>query len=94
MNPRFMLCALAATAVLGTSAIGSAASAAMTPAQECTRWQSQFDKEIRSHANHAKAPAAKQLRDQGVAACKAGNATDGAKRLQQALNDIGIKPAN
>jgi len=94
MRAGFMLCILAGTAVLGASAMGPAASAGMTATQECVSWQSQFDKEIRTHANKAKAPVAKQLRDQGVAECKAGNVSDGATKLQQALNDIGIKPAN
>ena len=91
MNGRFVIWALAAATMLGAWAPG--ASAAMTSAQECTSWTTQFDKEIKTHANKAKAPAAKLERDQGVAECKSGNSTEGAKKLEQALNDIGIKPA-
>ena len=58
----------------------------------CTSLEGQFDQAIATHANAAKAAAAKQLRTKGATLCGANNQTMGIKNLQQALKDIGVKP--
>ena len=51
-----------------------------------------FDQAIVKHAKDAKAADAKTLRTDGGKLCTSGKTTDGTKKLQQALNDIGVKP--
>ena len=68
---------------------------AITPAPErCTALESQFDTEIKAHAAAKKASAAKTLRQKGGQLCASGKTSDGVKKLEQALNDIGVKPAS
>ncbi len=80
---------LAAGAMLATS---GAAFAASTPAQQCTKLEKQFDSAIKKHASAAKAADAKQARADGGDLCKAGKSEDGVKKLQEALQDLGVKP--
>lgn len=80
----------ALTAVLLST---SAFAASMTPAQQCTALEKQFDQEIVKHATATKAAEAKTLRTDAGKLCQSGKATDGVKKLDQALNDIGVKPA-
>jgi hypothetical protein len=44
------------------------------------------------HTKDAKAADARTLRADGGKLCVAGKTDDGMKELQQALNDIGVKP--
>jgi hypothetical protein len=80
---------LAAGALLATS---GAAFATATPAQQCTKLEKQFDAAIKKHGTAAKAADAKQARADGGDLCKAGKPEDGVKKLQEALQDIGVKP--
>ena len=75
-------------------AAGSAAYAAtLTPAQQCTKLEKQFDGAIKKHANDPKAADAKQARTDGGDMCKsADKKADGVKKLQEAITDIGLKP--
>ena len=88
MNMTKVLGIAVTAAMLSTGAMA----ATMTPAQQCTALQKQFDQEIIKHGSAAKAGAAKELRVDGAKLCTAGKATDGVKKLEAALNDIGVKP--
>jgi hypothetical protein len=66
--------------------------ATMTPAQKCTALEKQFDGAIKTHGTAAKAPDARTLRADAGGLCTSGKAEDGVMKLQQALNDIGVKP--
>jgi len=88
MNATKLLGIAMAAALLSTGAMA----ATMTPVQQCTALQKQFDQEIVKHGSAAKAGEAKTLRTDGGNLCKAGKATDGVKKLESALNDIGVKP--
>ena len=75
-------------------AAGSAAYAAtLTPAQQCTKLEKQFDAAIKKHGTDAKAADAKQARTDGGDLCKSTDKkADGVKKLQEAITDIGLKP--
>jgi hypothetical protein len=78
---------------LAAALVSSGAMAAtMTPAQQCTALQKQFDQEIVKHGTAAKAGEAKILRTDAGKLCTSGKDADGVKKLEQALNDIGVKP--
>jgi hypothetical protein len=79
----------AMTAVFMSSA---AFAASMTPAQQCSALEKQFDQEIVKHGTAAKAAAAKILRTDAGKLCQSGKPADGVTKLNQALNDIGVKP--
>jgi hypothetical protein len=88
MKIRTLLVSATAAAVLSTAAFA----ATTTPAQQCTALEKQFDQEIVTHGTAAKAAQAKALRADGGKLCKAGKPKTGVKKLEDALNDIGVKP--
>jgi len=88
MNATKLLGIAMTATLLSTGAMA----ATMTPVQQCTALQKQFDQEIVKHGTAAKAGEAKSLRTEAGNLCKAGKATDGVKKLESALNDIGVKP--
>jgi hypothetical protein len=61
-------------------------------ADRCAALEMQFDQAITSHGSAAKSKAAKELRIKGGTLCKANQQASGVKTLQQALQDIGVKP--
>ena len=79
-----------AVAVLALA--GGPAWAAMTSANKCTRLEKQFDRAIPKHASAPKAADAKTLRAEAGTLCKAGKPDDGIPKLQEALNNLGVKP--
>jgi hypothetical protein len=79
----------AMTAVLLST---GAFAASMTPSQQCTALEKQFDQEIVKHATATKATQAKTLRADAGKLCSSGKAVEGVKKLKHALNDIGVKP--
>jgi len=82
---------LTAGAMLAAS--GAAYAVTLTPAQQCTKLEKQFDASIKKHANDPKAADAKQARTDGGTLCKATDKqADGVKKLQEAVTDIGLKP--
>ena len=89
MNVRTLIGATAAALFMSTAAFA----ASMTPAQQCTALEKQFDQEIVKHATASKAATAKMLRDDGGKLCQTGKNDDGVKKLKQALKDINVKPA-
>jgi len=90
MTVRTLIVAASAAALMSTAAFA----ASMTPAQQCTALEKQFDQEILKHATASKAAAAKTLRTDGGKLCQTGKSDDGVKKLKQALKDIGVKPAS
>lgn len=88
MKTGYVLAAVAAAMLAGSTAFA----AATTPAAKCTALEKQWDQVITQHANAPKVATARTLHDEGVKMCTAGKAADGVKKLEQALNDIGVKP--
>ena len=88
MNATKLLGIATTAALLSTGAMV----ATMTPAQQCSALQKQFDQEIVKHGTSAKAGEAKTLRTEAGKLCVSGKDADGVKKLEQALNDIGVKP--
>ena len=86
--------AIAATAVvLGAPVVGSQfAIAASTPAQRCSALEAQFDKVAPSHKMVKDYTEATKLRTDAGTACAAHKETDGIKKLESALNILGVKP--
>ena len=90
MNARMPIVAVSTAMFMSTAAFA----ASMTPAQQCTALEKQFDQEILKHAAAAKAAAAMTLRKDGSELCRNGYKDKGVKKLKQALGDIGVKPAS
>ncbi len=89
MNARTLIGATVTALFVSTAAFA----ASMTPAQQCTALEKQFDQEIVKHATAAKAADAKTLRTDAGKLCQSGKSDDGVKKLKQALKDINVKPA-
>jgi hypothetical protein len=89
MNVRTLIGASVTALFMSTAAFA----ASMTPAQQCTALQKQFDQEIVKHATAPKAAQAKLLRTDAGKLCQTGKNDDGVKKLKQALKDINVKPA-
>lgn len=89
MIRRFLLPAAAAL----TMAVAPAMAAQMSGAEKCTALEKQFDRAIATHGKGTKAADARTLRTDGGKLCTSGKANEGVRKLQQALNDIGVEPA-
>ncbi|MGE0116784.1 MAG: hypothetical protein AB7S71_14685 [Dongiaceae bacterium] len=89
MKIRTLIGAAATGIFLSTAAFA----ASMTPAQQCTALEKQFDQQITKHTTSSMFGTAKTLRTDGGKLCLSGKSADGVKKLEQALNDIGVKPA-
>jgi hypothetical protein len=89
MNARTLIGATVTALFMSTAAFA----ASMTPAQQCTALEKQFDQEIVKHATAPKAANAKMLRTDAGKLCQSGKNDDGVKKLKQALKDINVKPA-
>jgi hypothetical protein len=72
--------------------VAPAMAAQMSGSDKCTALEKQFDQAIVAHGKGTKAADARTLRTDGGKLCTAGKPTEGTKKLQQALNDIGVKP--
>jgi hypothetical protein len=83
---------LVGAAMTGVFLSTAAFAASVTPAQQCTALEKQFDQQITKHTTSAKFATAKALRTDGGKLCLGGKPADGLKKLEQALNDIGVKP--
>jgi hypothetical protein len=88
MTRRFLLPIAAALTMVAMPAMA----AQMSGADKCTALEKQFDQAIVKHGTAAKASDAKTLRTEGGKLCVAGKTAAGMKRIEQALNDIGVKP--
>ncbi len=65
---------------------------ALNPTQKCSVLEKQFDTAFKTHDKAAKAADAKMLRADGGALCASGKQADGARKLEQALQEIGVAP--
>jgi hypothetical protein len=90
MNARTLIGATVTALFMSTAAFA----ASMTPAQQCTALEKQFDQEILKHGTAAKVAQAKTLRIDAGKLCQSGKNDDGVKKLKQALKDINVKPAS
>ena len=90
MNVRTLIVAASTAMFMSTAAFA----ASMTPAQQCTALEKQFDDQIVKHATASKAAQAKTLRMDAGKLCDGGKSDDGVKKLKQALKDINVKPAS
>ena len=88
MSVRTLIGATVTALFMSTAAFA----ASMTPAQQCTALEKQFDQEIVKHATATKAADAKMLRTDAGKLCQSGQNDDGVKKLKQALKDIKVKP--
>jgi hypothetical protein len=84
---------LVGAAMMGVFLSTAAFAASMTPAQQCTALEKQFDQQIGKHTTSSKVATAKSLRSDGGKLCLSGKPTAGITKIEQALNDIGVKPA-
>jgi hypothetical protein len=85
---------LAGLLALGAGALATSASAAtVSSADQCTALEKQFDANVATtKASSAMVIKAKALRTDGGKLCASGKPTQGIKKLQSALKDIGLKP--
>ena len=88
MQIRALVATAAMLAVLSATADGATA----TPLQQCTALEKQFDQEIVTHGAMARAAQAKVLRADAEKLCKSGKPKTGVKKLEDALDDIGVPP--
>lgn len=84
--------ALAAGNSTGAAAKSNLQLAAMTPAQQCTALEGQWQKDGMALKSHAKFTEAEKLAQQGRQLCADGKPVDGVAKLGQALRDVGLKP--
>ena len=63
-----------------------------TPAQRCTKLETQFDAALTTHGDAKNLTAAQKLRADGEHLCEEGQHAAGALRLAKALIDLGVKP--
>ena len=66
--------------------------AAMTPAEQCTALEGQWQKDGTAMSKNSKYAAAEKLATQGRQLCTEGKPVDGVAKLGQALRDLGLKP--
>jgi hypothetical protein len=94
MTRRFLLPVAAALTMVVAPAMAAqmTEAALMAGTEKCTALEQQFDHAIVKHTKDAKAADARTLRTDGGKLCVSGNTDQGTKKLQQALNDIGVKP--
>jgi hypothetical protein len=85
---------MVALAAFGTA--GAATNPAQPAATQatCDALVKQADSALTTHKGDAKAATAKEQRDKGEKACKAGDYAKGAEHLRRAITDLGMKPVN
>ena len=100
MNIRTVLMALVATSALSTAAFAAAnghdtnhPSSREQMSAQCSALESQYNSVIEGNVNAPKADKAEGLHAQGVNACENNESGIGAQKLQQAVRDLGVKPA-
>jgi hypothetical protein len=94
-NTRMMaLGTMIALAAVGTA--GAATNAAQPAATQatCDALVRQADSALTTHKGDAKATAAREQREKGEKACKAGEYAKGAEHLRKAISELGMKPVN
>jgi hypothetical protein len=99
MKIRTVLMALVATSALSGAAFAANPHDTNHPSSreqmsaECSTLESQYNSIIGGDLNAPKADKAEGLHAQGVNACENNNSGIGAQKLEQAVRDLGVKPA-
>ena len=100
MNIRTVVLAIAATSALSTAAFAvpnphetNHPSSREEMTASCAALESQYDSIINDKVNMPKANKAEGLHAQGVNACESNNSDIGVQKLQQAVRDLGVRPA-
>lgn len=83
-------------ALLGIGSAGAATNAPKPAATQatCDALLKQADTAMSTHKTGTKAQAAKEQRNAGEKACKAGEYAKGAEHLRHAITDLGMKPVD
>lgn len=79
-------------AAAASPATAKSASAAVSSATACRALQQQWDRVAARHRNDAGFVPARELRFEGGELCFNGRPVAGIAKLEQALEDIGVKP--
>ena len=100
MKIRTLLMAVAAMSALSTTAFAAAnghstnhPSNREAMSYDCSALESQYNGIIEGKLNAPRADKAEGLHAQGVAACQSNNSDIGVQKLEQAVRDLGAKPA-
>jgi hypothetical protein len=99
MKIRTVMLALAATSALSTAAFAANPHETNHPSgreqlsSQCTALESQYNSIVESGMNAPQADRAEGLHAQGVNACESNNTDVGVQKLQQAVRELGAKPA-
>jgi hypothetical protein len=102
MKIRTVLLAIAATSAVSGAAFANSdknahdtnhPSSREQMSAQCSALESQYDSIVGGNMNAPKATKAEGLHAQGVNACENNNSDIGAQKLQQAVRDLGVKPA-
>ena len=100
MNIRTVVMALVATSALSTAAFAAAnqhdtnhPSSREQMSAQCSALESQYNRIIEGDLNAPKANKAEGMHAQGVNACENNESDIGVQKLEQAVRDLGVKPA-
>jgi len=100
MKIRTVLMAIAATSALSTAAFAAAnphetnhPSSREEMSAKCSTLESQYNNIIDGRLNAAKIDQAEGLHAQGINACESNNSDVGVQKLEQAVRDLGARPA-
>ena len=102
MNIRRILTTVSAAVILAPAAFGANTPApattsaqstapATTPAAQCESLQKQFNTAATANSTNPNAAKAKKMAAEGEKLCKEGKPADGAKKLEHALKELGVK---
>jgi hypothetical protein len=83
--------AFGATTPAATTAPATAAAPATTPAAHCDSLQKRFQTAAAANATNPNAAKARKMATEGEKLCKEGRPADGAKKLEHALKELGVK---
>jgi hypothetical protein len=102
MKIRTVLMAIAATSAISTGAFAASdknahdtnhPSSREQMSAECSALESQYNSIVDGNMNAPKADRAEGLHAQGVSACESNNSDIGVQKLEQAVRDLGVRPA-
>jgi hypothetical protein len=97
MNIRKSIAAVTAAVILTPAAFAattpapSTAPAAATPAAQCESLQKQYQAAAATNSTNPNAAKARKNAAEGEKLCKEGKPADGAKKLEHALKELGVK---
>lgn len=100
MNIRPILLGIVGTALLSTAALAADTNNENHPANKqqmadrCAALESQYENTIANHQGAAGLDRAEGLGSIGTSQCQSNQGDMGAQKLEQALNDLGVKPVD